>query len=338
MRQVWITRRGGPEVLQVREAPDPEPAPGQVRIRVHAAGVNFADVLARMGLYPDAPPLPAVVGYEVSGVIDRVGPGVTGLREGDRVGALTRFGGYTDVACVPEAQAWRLPSALTFAQGAAIPVNYLTAWIMLVHLGGVRAGDRVLVHAAAGGVGLAAVQICRWRGAEVIGTASAAKHARLKELGVAHCIDYRTQDFEAEVKRITGGAGVDIALDAVGGESFRKSYRSLAHLGRMYVFGVSSFAPGKRRSIAAAVRGLVQMPRFSPIPMMNRNRGVHGVNLGHLWHRGDLLARMQAEILALVEDGTLRPVVDRAFPLDRAGDAHAWLQDRQNFGKVVLEP
>ena len=338
MRQVWITQRGGPEVLKVREAADPVPAEGEVRIRVAAAGVNFADVLARMGLYPDAPALPAVVGYEVAGTVDAAGAGVDGFRVGDRVGALTRFGGYADVVCVPAAQAFAIPAALSFQKAAAIPVTYLTAWLMLVHLGCVRAGDRVLVHAVAGGVGQAAVQICQWRGAEVIGTASAGKHARLREMGVAHCIDYRTQDFEAEVRRLYGKGGVDIALDAVGGESFKKSYRCLGPLGRMYIFGVSSFAPGRTRSIVAALRGLASMPRFSPIGMMNTNRGVHGVNLGHLWHRVELLRDILREVVGLVEDGTFDPVVDQVFPLDRAADAHARLQDRQNFGKVLLAP
>jgi NADPH:quinone reductase-like Zn-dependent oxidoreductase len=338
MRQVWITKRGGPDVLQVREAPDPEPKAGEIRIRVAAAGVNFADVMARLGLYPDAPPLPTVVGYEVAGTVDRIGSGVEGFREGDRVGSLTRFGGYSDVVCVAAAQALRLPDSLSFEKAAAIPVNYLTAWLMLVHLGGVRAGDRVLVHAVAGGVGQAALQICRWKGAEVIGTASASKHERLRELGVAHCIDYRTQDFLAEVKRITGGRGVDIALDAVGGESFRKSYKSLAPLGRLYVFGASALATGKTRSIVSAVRGMLAMPAFRPIPMMNANRGVQGVNLGHLWKQAALLKQMLGDIVALVADGTFDPVVDRSFPFDRAGEAHAWLQDRRNFGKVVLTP
>ncbi len=338
MRQVWITKRGGPEVLQVREAADPAPREGEVRIRVAAAGINFADVLARMGLYPDAPPLPAVVGYEVAGTVDAVGPGVEGLREGDRVGALTRFGGYADVLCVSAAQAFPISPALSFEKAAAIPVNYLTAWLMLVHLGCVRAGDRVLVHAVAGGVGQAAVQICRWRGAEVVGTASASKHARLRELGVAHCIDYRTQDFEAEVRRLYGKRGVDIALDAVGGDSFKKSYRCLGPLGRLYLFGVSSFAPGRTRSVMAALRGIASMPRFSPIALMNGNRGVHGVNLGHLWHRVDLLREMLGEIVGLVADGTFDPVVDSTFPFDRAGEAHARMQDRQNFGKVLLAP
>ena len=155
MRQVWIPKTGGPEVLEVREAPDPEPGPGAVRIRVAAAGINFADLLARMGLYPDAPKLPAVVGYEVAGTVDRVGAGA-GLAEGDRVVALTRFGGYSDAVVVPGFQAIALPAAVGFEKAAALPVNYLTAWLMLVHLGNLRAGDRVLVHAAAGGVGQAA--------------------------------------------------------------------------------------------------------------------------------------------------------------------------------------
>lgn len=338
MRQVWITKRGGPEVLQVREAPDPEPKAGEIRIRVAAAGVNFADVMARLGLYPDAPPLPTVMGYEVAGTVDAVGEGVEGFRAGDRVGSTTRFGGYSSAVCVPAAQALPLPPGLGFEQAAAIPVNYLTAWLMLVTLGNVRTGDRVLVHAVAGGVGQAALQICRWKGAEVIGTASGSKHARLRELGVAHCIDYRTQDFLAETKRVTGGRGVDIALDAVGGESFRKSYRALAPLGRLYVFGASALATGKRRNLLSAARGLLAMPAFRPIPMMNANRGVHGVNLGHLWRETARLREALEQIVALVADGTFSPVVDRTFPFEQAGDAHAWIQDRRNFGKVLLTP
>ncbi len=338
MRQIWIPKTGAPEVLSVREAPDPEPEAGQVRVRVAAAGVNFADIMARMGLYPDAPPLPCVVGYEAAGTVDAVGPGVTDRAVGDRVLCLTRFGGYSDTLVVPVANATPMPDAMGFEAAAAIPVNYLTAWLMLVRLGNVQAGERVLVHAAAGGVGQAALQICRWRGAEVIGTASAGKHERLLEAGVAHCIDYNTQDFEAEVKRITDGKGVGIVLDAVGGKSFHKSYRSLGSMGRLYCFGASSFAPGKTRSIVAALKGLASMGRFGVMAMMNDNRGAHGVNLGHLWHEADALRAMLTEIVALVADGTFAPVVDATFPFDRAAEAHAYLQDRKNFGKVLLTP
>ncbi len=338
MRQIWIPKTGEPEVLEVREAPDPVPLEGEVRVRVRASGINFADVLARMGLYPDAPPLPAVVGYEVAGVVDGVGEGVEGFAIGDRVLVFTRFGGYSDVLCAPAGLVAPIPDALDFGGAASIPVNWLTAWLMLVRLGNVRKGDKVLVHACAGGVGTAAVQICRHRGAEVIGTASAAKHERLREMGVAHCIDYRTQDFEAEVKRLTDGSGVDIALDAVGGESFKKSYRSLASLGRLFVFGVSSFAPGTSKSMVAALTGLWKMPSFKPLALMNRNRGVFGVNLGHLWDRGPELRSMLAEMLALFADGTFVPVVDRSFGFDEAGAAHRYIQERKNFGKVLLEP
>ncbi|HTE56071.1 MAG TPA: medium chain dehydrogenase/reductase family protein [Kofleriaceae bacterium] len=339
MRQVWITRRGGPEVLEVREAPDPEPGPGEVRVRVAAAGINFADVMARMGLYPDAPPLPAVVGYEVAGTVERLGPGApSDLKPGARVLALTRFGGYSDQLIAPAGQVSPIPEGLSFEQAAAIPVNYLTAWLMLVYLGNVRAGDRVLIHAAAGGVGQAAVQIARWREAEIIGTASPSKHERLRAAGVQHCIDYTSQDFEAEVRRLTAGRGVDIVLDAVGGASFRKSYRSLAPLGRLFLFGASSAAPGERRQLWSAVRALMAMPRFRAVPLMNENRGVFGINLGHLWGDVDRLRAMLAEVLELTARGVLVPVVDGSFPFAEAAKAHARLQSRQSFGKVLLTP
>ncbi len=338
MRQVWIPKTGGPDVLEVREAADPTPGLGEVRIRVAASGVNFADLMARVGLYPDAPPLPAVVGYEVAGTIDAVGAGVTRLKVGDRALSLTRFGGYTDTLIAPEGQVQPIPDMLTFEKAAAIPVNYLTAWLMLVKLGAVAKGDTVLVHAVAGGVGQAALQICKHRGATVIGTASGSKHARLKELGVSECIDYTKVDFAEEVKRITGGRGVDIALDAVGGASFKKSYRALGPMGRLYLFGVSSFAPGDRRSIFSALSGLLSMPRFGPIGLMNDNKGVMGVNLGHLWDRAAELSAMLVEIGELVSQGHLDPVVDSTYPFADAAKAHARLHSRQSFGKVLLVP
>lgn len=338
MRQVWISRAGGPEVLEVREAPDPGAKAGEIRIRVEAAGVNFADIMARMGQYPDAPPIPCVVGYEVAGTVDQVGADVAGFAEGDPVVGFTRFGGYSDTVVVPAHLARKRPAGLDAVTAAAIPVNYATAWIMLVRLGNVGAGDTVLVHAAAGGVGQAALQICQWRGARVIGTASASKHARLREAGVAHCIDYTTQDFEREVMAYTGGKGVDIALDAVGGNSFRKSYRCLGPLGRLFCFGASSLSTGERRNLFAILRGLVAMPFYHPIPLMNANRGVLGTNMGHLWDVMDRLGGDMDQILALTAAETFAPVVDRTFPFAEAGAAHQYMQARKNFGKVLLTP
>jgi synaptic vesicle membrane protein VAT-1 len=337
MRQVWIPRTGGPEVLEVREAPDPEPGVGQVRIRVAAAGLNFADTMARIGLYPDAPKLPAVMGYEVAGTIDRLGPGVS-ARLGSRVLAFTRFGGQSEAVVVPAAQAVPIPDDLSFEKAAAIPVVYTTAWIMLVWLGNLRSGETVLVHAAAGGVGTAALQICAVKGAAVIGTASRSKHARLKELGVAHAIDYTSEDFEVEVKRITEGRGVDVVLDAVGGASLAKSYRCLAPLGRLFTFGGSGFAPKGTRNPVHLLKSLMASPSFRPFALMDKNRGVFGVNLGHLWDEALKLRSMLDEILALVREKKLDPIVDRSFRFDRAADAHRLLQDRKNFGKVLLVP
>ena len=322
----------------MREAPDPTPAAGEVRVRAAASGVNFADVMARMGLYPDAPPLPCVVGYEVGGTVDAVGAGVKSVKVGDRVLSLCRFGGYSDVIVAPEVQVIKVPAALSLEKAAAIPVNYITAWIMLIKLGALQKGERVLIHAAAGGVGQAALQLAKWRGAEVFGTASASKHARLKSLGVAHTIDYHTQDFEEEVRRITGGKGVHVIIDAVGGKSFHKSYRSLAPMGRLFMFGASSLAPGEKFNPIAALRGFLAMGSFKPIPLMNENRGVFGINMGHLWdHAADLRAMIE-EMLGLIEAGVLDPLVDKTFPFAQAGEAHAYLQAHKNFGKVLLTP
>jgi len=331
MRQVVIRRRGGPEVLQVREAPDPKPAPGQVRIRVRAAGVNFADVMARVGMYPDAPPLPGVLGYEVSGEID-----LPIDRAGEKVIALTRFGGQSELVCVPAAAAMPMPAGLSFAEAASIPVVWLTALHMLVELGHLRRGHVVLIHAAAGGVGTAAVQICKKFGATSIGTASSRKHERLRELGLSHAIDYRKLDFEREVKRISGGRGVDIALDAVG--TFRKSFRCLAPVGRLMMYGASATVSGERRNLFAALGTVLKMRWFHPLQLLPDNKGIFGVNMGQLWGETDLLAREMREILEGFSAGEFKAIVDQEVPFAEARRAHERLQARENFGKVVLVP
>jgi NADPH:quinone reductase-like Zn-dependent oxidoreductase len=338
LRQVVIVRHGAPDVLQVREAADPTPGPGHVRIEVAAAGVNFADVLARLGLYPDAPKPPVVVGYEVSGVVDRVGEGVTSRRVGERVVALTRFGGYADRVVVPEEFAFGIPAALDHQSAAAIPVNYLTAVIALYWMANLAAGETVLIHGAAGGVGIAATQLARLRGATIIGTASAAKHGVLVEHGVAHAIDYHRVDVADEVRRLTSGRGVDVVLDPIGGRSFAASYRLLAPLGRLIVYGVSSVAAGERRNWWRVLTAIVRTPRFNPLSLMNRNRGVFGLNVGHLWDERRRLADVMTFVLDEVAAGRLRPVVAKTFPLAQAGEAHRFLQARSNIGKVVLVP
>ncbi len=339
MRQVWITRVGPPEVLELREALDPVPKRGEVRIRVKACGINFADIMARLGVYPDAPKLPAVVGYEVAGDIDAVGEGVV-RTIGERVFAITHFGGYSDVVCVPSAAALRLPEGMSYEEGAALPVNYLTAYQMLIQMGSLKRGERVLVHSAAGGVGLAAIDLCNIHGAEVFGTASAGKHAVLKSRGVAHTIDYRTQDYEAEVKRLTHGRGVSIVLDPMGGEHWKKGYRCLGPTGRLVMFGLSEAVTGKSRSSLSLLKTLLQTPMFSftPLKLMNANKALIGVNLGHLWQEIDLLGKWLLQILAWYREGKIHPTIGAKFPLAEAAAAHHYIQDRKNIGKVVLVP
>ena len=271
MQQIWIQKAGVPEVLRRQEGPDPVPRSGEVRIRVEATGVNFADVLGRLGMYPDAPRIPYVPGYEVSGKIDLIGQGVPNFREGDAVFALTRFGGYSDVVCVPYKQVFRRLDWMSAQDAAALPLNYLTAYMMLVIMGSLHAGDKVLIHGAAGGVGLAALDICRILGAETFGTASPQKHDYLLENGLNHAIDYRNRDYERAVMDLTGGKGVHIVLDPLGGIPLAKELSTMLQpSGRLIHFGASSLAAGKRRSLWALFRGMIMLPFYSPLKLMSR--------------------------------------------------------------------
>ena len=338
MRQVWITEAGAPEKLQVREAAEPSAGAGEVRIRVAYAGVNFADIQARLGQYPDAPKPPCVVGYEVSGVIDQVGAGVSDFSAGDRVMALTRFGGYSEVLAVNAEWVHKLPDSVSLEAAGAIAVNYGTAWVMLTRQAHVRPGQTVLIQSAGGGVGLAALQVCLWRGATPIGTASAGKHERLKAMGCEHCIDYRSQDVEAEVLKLTAGRGVDIALDSAGGSSIRMNYRLLAPLGHLVMFGFGGTVTGKRMNPLSLIKGLVTTPFFHPLPLLNANRSISGLNMGRLFPEYGRMRNDIGQIVGLVADGTFAPVVDKVFPFEQAAAAHHYLQDRRNFGKVLLKP
>jgi NADPH:quinone reductase-like Zn-dependent oxidoreductase len=336
MRQVPITRYGPPDVLVLEQAPDPVPRPGEARIRVRAAGVNFADVLARLGLYPDAPKPPVVVGYEVSGTVDAIGDGVTGIAPGDRVIALTRFGGYADVAVTPAMCVFPAPQEFSDAEAAAIPVTFLTAAIALYRMANLAAGETVLIHNAGGGVGIAAAQLARLRRARIIGTASAAKHHALSAFGVEHAIDYRHANVEREVMTLTKGRGADVILDPLGGDSFAASYRMLAPLGRLVMFGMSAVVTGDRRNWWRVLRAWRGMPSFKPFSLISRNRGVFGLNVGHLWDEGRQLAPAMEMLLSEFRAGRLRSVVAKTFPLEKAADAHRFLQSRSNIGKVVL--
>ena len=317
MKAVEIPRPGPPEVMRVVEKPDPQPKPGELLIDVRAAGVNFADIMGRMGLYPDAPPFPFVCGYEVAGT----------LADGRRVLAFTRFGGYASKAVSPERAVVPLPDTMSFEEGAAIPVVYSTAWVALVAMARVAAGDRVLVEQAAGGVGIAAIQIAKQAGAEVWGVVSTdAKAEFLRGLGVTALVRGRDP----------WPRDLDLILDPTGASALPRDLEHLTPSGRVVLFGASEMVGGRTRSLLRAGWRYFRRPRIDPYDLMNRNRGIYGLNMLTLSQRRDLIDRGMREIMKGAAEGWINPRVDRTFPLERAAEAHAYIQDRRNIGKVVL--
>lgn len=338
MRAIVTTRNGDVGAMKVEERPDPVAAAGQVILRVKAAGLNFADILARQGLYPDGPPKPCVMGYEAAGVVDSVGEGVDKNLIGKPVIAMTRFNGQAELLAVSAAQIFEKPESLTFEQGAAIPVNYLTAWALLVTMGGLQRDEAVLIHNAGGGVGLAALDIAKHIGAKTFGTASTGKHEFLKQRGLDHAIDYRNQDWLPVLKELTDGRGVELVIDPLGGDSWKKSFRALRATGRMGVFGMSVASASGIKGKLRALKAVALMPRYNPLGLMNRNKGVFGLNLGHMWGEGEKVRGWTMEIMRGVAEGWIRPHVDRAFSFDQIADAHRHMEGRKNIGKVVLVP
>jgi NADPH:quinone reductase-like Zn-dependent oxidoreductase len=332
-----LPRHGGPDVFEIQNRPEPSLAPGRVRVRVRAAGVNFADLMARQGLYPDAPDLPCVLGYEVAGDVDEVGEGVEEIKVGDRVMAACRFGGYAEVVSVRDRDVIALPDDWSYEEGAAMPVVYGTAYAGLVSFGGLRAGERVLIQAAAGGVGIAATQIAKLLGAEIYGTASPSKHDAIRGFGVDHPIDYRDKDFADEARRISGDKEpFDLIVDGVGGKSWKDGYSLLRPGGRLITIGASSFVTGEKRNLPRAAANLARTPRFNPIKMASESKSVIGLNLLRLWDARGSLEDFSEPLGQWIDQGVLRPVVSQAFPLERIADAHRFIGERKNVGKVVL--
>jgi len=338
MRQIVTTGNGGVEVLKVEEKPDPQPAKGQVVIRVKAAGLNFADILARQGLYPDAPKKPCVMGYEVSGVVESAGEGVDQGLTGKAVVALTHFEGQAEMIAVESTQMFEKPESLSFEQAAAIPVNYLTAYALLAVMGSLQPGEAVLIHNAGGGVGLAALDIAKRLSAVTYGTASPAKHEFLRARGLDHPIDYRNHDWLPTLMQMTGGRGVELVIDPLGGGHWKKSYQALRSTGRLGMFGVSTASATGLKGKWGLVKVAWQTPWFHPFGMINKNKGVFGLNLGHMWHEREKVADWMRALLDGVSEGWVRPHVDKAFPFDQVAAAHTYLEERKNIGKVVLVP
>jgi NADPH:quinone reductase-like Zn-dependent oxidoreductase len=341
MRAMVVKQYGPPEVFEAREVPDPQPKSGEVLIRVKAIGINFADLLQRMGLYPGTPKPPFVPGLEVAGVVEKVSEGGkkaegTSLKAGDAVAAFTPFNAYAEWVAVEASQAFRLPAGMPFEDAAAIPVNYLTAYHSMFAMGNLQPGDRILIHGAAGGVGIAAVQLARARGLVTFGTAGPSKQEYLRKLGVDHPIDYSKSNFVEAVRKFAPD-GIEMVMDPIGGKSFADSERCLGPTGRLVVYGFSAAAgPDGKKSWLRGARALAQTPRFHPLKLMSLNHAIIGVSLGKMGSRSGILRAELDELYRMYTAGKIKPVIGKSFPLAEAAAAHQFIHDRKNIGKVIL--
>lgn len=323
MKAITMPQAGPPEVLTLSEVPDPHPEAGQVVIESRATALNRADLLQRQGKYPPPTGAPPYLGLEVAGRILEVGLGVTEWRVGDRVMALLGGGGYAEQVAVPQETLLPIPEGMSWAEAAALPEAWLTAYSNLIEIGRLEAGERVLVHAGASGVGTAAIQLARWRGATVFATASAPKLPALQALGVTRAIDYRNERFAEVILAETDGRGVDVILDFIGAPYWDDNLRTLAPWGRLVLVGLMG-----GREVKANL-GL----------FLSKKLSVHGSTLRDrtLEQKARLVQAFRQEVLPSLASGALRPVLDpQQFRLDEAAAAHRYMEENRNIGKVIL--
>ncbi|MFG3710418.1 NAD(P)H-quinone oxidoreductase [Micromonospora sp. NPDC047730] len=322
MRAMTIPEPGGPDALVWSEVPDPEPGPGEVVVDVRATAVNRADLLQRQGHYPPPPGAPAYPGLECSGVISATGPDVAGWAVGQEVCALLAGGGYAERVAVPAGQLLPVPAGVDLVDAAALPEVACTVWSNVVQLARLAKGETLLLHGGGSGIGTFAVQLGVALGATVVVTARAAKHERLRELGAAHTIDYREQDFVEEVRRVTDGRGADVILDIMGASYLPRNVAALATDGRLVVIGMQGGRKGELDLGALlAKRGTVAATALRSRPRDQKAEIVRGV---------------RQQVWPLVEAGAVRPIVDRRLPITEAAQAHRLVESSDHVGKVLL--
>ena len=337
MKAAFVMKYGGPDVLEIREAPIPKPQPDQILVKVRAIGLNFADIFGRFGVYPGTPKPPFIPGLEFSGDVVAVGEQVRLFTGRERVMGYSKLGSHAEYVALNENYVTVFPPFMTYEEAAAFLVTNVSAYHGIVRLANIRKGEKLLVHAAAGGVGLATVQLAKQLGAEIFATAGTdEKVALVKAHGAHHVINYTTSDFAAEVRRISNGYGADVVMDSVGGDVFKKSWQLLAQMGRYVLFGISAVA-GKgalnRLRVASAFSSM--RPIFPP-NLLSANKGIFGFNLGTLTGRELYFKEAVSEILHWYAIGALKPLIGKMFPFEQIVEAHRFLQTRQSVGKVVV--
>jgi NADPH:quinone reductase-like Zn-dependent oxidoreductase len=337
MKAAFVTKYGGPEVLEIRDAAEPMPGPKDIQVRVRAIGLNFADIFGRFGVYPGTPKPPFIPGLEFSGDVTELGSEVVNFKRGQRVMGYSRLGSHAEFLTVDENYATLIPRKMSYEEGASFLATGLSAYHGIVRLAHLRSDERILVHAAAGGVGMAAVQIAKNIGAEIFATAgSDEKVSLVKSRGAHHAINYTTGDFGEEVSRLSNNYGVDVVLDSVGGEVFKKSWHLLAQMGRYILFGVSAVTTKGALNRMKAARVFSSMRPIFPPGLMSLNKGIFGFNLGTLTGKERYFREAVIDLLRLYRKGVLKPLIGRVFSFDQIVEAHGYLQSRQSMGKVVV--
>ena len=334
-QSIFVTKHGSPDVLQLKPDKLDEPKAGEVCVKIKYSGINFADIMSRMGLYPTAPNPPFVPGFEIAGLVEKSGDDSTKSLIGKAVVGLSRNHGYSTHTNVPIEQLFFLDEKwLDIA--AAVPVNYLTAYFMMIHQAAIREDETILIHGIGGGVGIAALQLAQHFGVKIIGTCSGWKHKQIRDMGVEHLIDYRTENFKERVLVLTDGKGADVIIDSLGGKALKESYGCLAEFGRLISYGFSKAAAGTKKNILKIIPEYLGMPKFNSMHLMTKNQGVFGFHLGLIQHRQDLVKKYGTLLLKWLDDGIISPKVGAVFSLEKAAEAHQYISDRKNFGKVLL--
>jgi NADPH2:quinone reductase len=322
MKAIQLSRFGGPGALELRELTKPKPAPGEALVRVHFAGVNYADVTLRSGLHPWPDPLPITPGFEAAGVVEEVGEGVSAVSAGDRVASLHfGLGAYAEYQAVPAERLVRLPADVTFENGVALMLQGLTAQVLMFESGRVERDCTVLIHAAAGGMGQLLTRWSKHRGTTVIGTVSnPEKVQRALAAGADHVIDYAQHDFAEESLRLTRGRGVDLIIDGVGRPTFQRNLEAVAPRGRIIFYGFAGGTPEP----------------FDPLQLMGKSVTLSGENVANYVTRRDELVQRAEQVFDAHRQGILLPTIDRILPLGQAREAHELLEGRATAGKILL--
>ncbi|CAH1790385.1 unnamed protein product [Owenia fusiformis] len=335
-KTIVLTGYGGYDKLRIEEWPIMKPGKDEVLVNMRTNSINFAELMARQGLYDGSPKLPGVLGLEGAGIVTQLGEDVTNLKVGDRVICQKMFGLWKEFATVPADQCFPMPDAMSFEEGAAFPINYVTAYHMLFDIGNLRKGKKVVIHMAAGGVGIAATQLCKTvPNVTVFGTASSVKHKIISEVGVTHPIDYRTQDWQTEVTKVAPD-GVDIILDSLLGSDATKAYATLKPLGKVIHFGVANMVTGPRPNYFQIAKTRWQTYRPAIMSMIYANKVVAGYDMGRLPQ--EYINEAMVDLIDLYNEGKIKPRIDSVWSYEQIADAMAQMHDRKNIGKVILTP